>query len=282
MDISNITILASSSIVDDIINFPWGRMAIIACMIYLFLVLFAWLFADSLIFPAPRKPGYSKEDDIFFLKSASHEQIACKCWKANTPSTGTILYSHGNAEDIGRIEETLQSWVQEGYSVIAYDYPGYGHSSGKPNEQGCYDAIDAVYSHLTDELNIPSDKIVIWGRSLGTGPSCYLAKKQKTAGLLLESPFMSTFLTVTEYPLVPWDRFRNLERAPHIQSPSLVIHGHQDEVILFRHGKKFFNALPEPKKLVEFENAGHNDLPEIGGSRYRQEINDFLRSVLEG
>ena len=137
---------------------------------------------------------------------------------------------------------------------------------------------------VTERLkkNIPSDKIVIWGRSLGTGPSCYLAKKQKTAGLLLESPFISTFLTVTEYPLVPWDRFRNLERAPHIQSPSLVIHGHKDVVILFRHGKKFFNALPEPKKLLEFENAGHNDLPEIGGSRYRQEINDFLKSVLEG
>ncbi|NDH00807.1 MAG: alpha/beta hydrolase [Opitutae bacterium] len=182
---------------------------------------------------------------------------------------------------IGKLK-TLQSWAEEGYSVIAYDYPGYGHSSGKPNEQGCYDAIDAVYSYLVDDLNTSAEKIVIWGRSLGTGPSCYLAEKQKTAGLLLETPFMSTFLTVTEYPLVPWDRFRNLERAPHIQSPSLVIHGHKDEVILFRHGKKFFKALPEPKKLIEFQNAGHNDLPEIGGSRYRQEINDFLRSVLEG
>ncbi|NDH00808.1 MAG: hypothetical protein EBY43_06990 [Opitutae bacterium] len=86
MDIANITILASSSIVDDIVNFPWGRMAIMGFIIYLFLLLFAWIFADSLIFPAPKKPGYTKEDDIFFLKSASHEQIACKYWKAKDPT----------------------------------------------------------------------------------------------------------------------------------------------------------------------------------------------------
>ena len=154
----------------------------------------------------------------------------------------------GNAEDIGRIEETSQSWVEEGYSVIAYDYPDTGIAQ-EPNEKGCYDAIDAVYSHLTNELNISSDKIIIWGRSLGT---VHLVTWQKNIRPLDCFWKALLFYLPDRYriPLVPWDRFRNLERAPHIQSPSLVIHGHQDEVILFRHGKKFFNALPEPKKLL--------------------------------
>jgi alpha-beta hydrolase superfamily lysophospholipase len=282
MDILNITILASSSIIDQITGFPWGRMGIILLIIYLILCLYAWFFADYLIFPAPRKPGYDKDDSVFYLDTASGDQIACKYWQPQDQAKGTILYSHGNAEDIGRIEEVLTSWVEDGYSVIAYDYPGYGHSTGKPNEQGCYDAIDAVYRHLTKELQLSPQKIILWGRSLGTGPSCYLAEKEKTAGLLLETPFLSAYLTATEIPVVPWDRFRNLERAPNIKPPTLVIHGHKDEVVLFRHGKKFFNALPEPKKLLEFEHAGHNDLPEIGGTRYRDQINEFLQRVLGG
>ena len=72
-----------------------------------------------------------KEDDIFFfLETARGEKIACKYWKAKTHPPDH-LYSHGNAEDIGRIEEFFTIWVKMGYSVFAYDYPGYGHSSGK-------------------------------------------------------------------------------------------------------------------------------------------------------
>jgi len=98
--------------------------------------------------------------------------------------------------------------------------------------------------------------------------------------LILETPFMTAFRTVTETPILPWDRFRNLERAPSIHCPSLVIHGKKDEVVPFRHGRRVFNALPEPKSFLEFEAAGHNDLPEIGGIKYRSSINEFFNQVL--
>ena len=114
----------------------------------------------------------------FFSKPKKGNQIACKHWTPQKPKGLTILYSHGNAEDIGRIEIFLQSWVKDGWSVLAYDYPGYGHSSGKPSEEGCYDAIDTAYQYLIEKLEIPPSKIIVWGRSLGTGPSCYLAEKE--------------------------------------------------------------------------------------------------------
>ena len=280
MDIFNICTLATTSILEELIRFPWGRMALIGLFIYLMLCVYAWIFADRILFPAPRQPSYEIDQDIFFLESANGGKIACKGWTPPNPKGLTILYTHGNAEDFGRVEEFLQLWVEAGWSVFAYDYPGYGHSPGKPSEQGCYDAIDTVFEHLTKKLNIPPHKIVLWGRSLGTGPSCYLAEKEKMGGLILESPFITAYRTVTETPVVPWDRFRNLHRAPFIQVSSLVIHGHEDEIVPFRHGKRVFNALSGPKKFLEIPHAGHNDLSQTGGEKYRTGIHDFLTSVL--
>ena len=225
MDHTTIYTLASTSIIDDLINFPWGRMAIIGLVLYLILLFYAWVFADRILFPAPKNPGYVQDEEVFFLETEKGSKIACKHWNADNPKGLTLLYSHGNGEDIGRIEEFLKTWISEGWSVITYDYPGYGHSPGKPSEVGCYQAIDAVFEHLTEQKGINPHEIVLWGRSLGTGPSCYLAEKKKVGGIILETPFMTAFRTVTETPFLPWDRFRNLERAPSIHCPSLVIHG---------------------------------------------------------
>lgn len=282
MEILNICTLASTSIIEEIFRFPWARMALIGLTIYLFLCFYAWLFADRILFPAPQQPGYEVDESIFFLESTSGTKIACKHFFPAKPKGLTILYSHGNAEDLGRIDKSLELWVADGWSVLAYDYPGYGHSPGRPSEQGCYDAIDTAYKYLIEKMEIPSSKIVVWGRSLGTGPSCYLAEKEKTGGIILETPFMTAFRTITETSLLPWDRFRNLQRAPQIKGPSLVIHGHEDEIVPFRHGKRVFNALVEPKQFLEFIDAGHNDLEETGGEKYRSAINDFLNQVLGG
>ncbi len=280
MDFLDIYAFASTTMLDELFRFPWAKMALIAGVLYLLLCFYAWIFADRILFPAPKEPSYETDAGVFFLESTHGIKIACKHWYAENPKGLTLLYSHGNAEDLGKIEDFLLAWVADGWSVFAYDYPGYGLSSGKPSEQGCYDAIDSVFQHLTESLHIPAKKIVPWGRSLGTGPTCYLAEKEKIAGIILETPFISAFRTVTETAVLPWDRFRNLQRTPSISTPSLLIHGHKDEIVPFRHGKRLFNALPEPKKLLEFDDAGHNDLPEIGGEKYRQGIEDFLNKLL--
>jgi len=257
-------------------------MFILFLVIYLIVCLYAWFFADRILFPAPGAPSYEKTDSLFFLPLAGGGKIAYKHWTPETPKGLTLLYSHGNAEDLGRVEEMLESWLKQGWSIIAYDYPGYGHSPGKPSEQGCYDAIDAVFNHLTHHLNLSPTSVVAWGRSLGTGPSCHLACSQKLAGLILETPFITAFRTVTETPMLPWDRFPNLHRAPNVLCPSLVIHGQKDEIVPFRHGKRVFEALPEPKSFVEFTEAGHNNIPETGGEKYRIAIDQFLTNLLGG
>ncbi len=265
---------------DLLLRFPWGRLALFALAFYLILCIYAWCFADRILFPAPRGTTKEPVDGVFFISDSDGMKIACKSWVPDAPKGVTLLYSHGNAEDLSMIEENLLHWSEEGWEILAYDYPGYGSSEGKPSEEGCYRAIDAVYGHLIEQLGKSPESVVLWGRSLGTGPSCYLASREKVGGVILETPFMTAYRTVTETRVLPWDRFDNLERAPAILCRSLVLHGHQDEVVPFRHGKRVFQALSQPKRLVEFEDGSHNDLPEKGGERYRYEINEFLKEVL--
>ena len=150
------------------------------------------------------------------------------------------------------MESLFEKWKDQDWEFIAYDYPGYGLSTGTPSEESCYESIDTVYQYLLNELGRSPERILIWGRSLGTGPSCYLASQQKVGGIILETPFTSAFRTVTEIPLLPWDYFNNLEHAKLISCPSLIIHGEWDEVYLSSR-KTLHHQLPEPKDSLKLK-----------------------------
>ena len=163
--------------------------------------------------------------------------------------------------------------------MIAYDYPGYGLSEGRPSEEGCFEAVEAVYDYIVNQLGRHPERIITWGRSLGTGPSLYLASRQKVGGLILETPFLSAFRSATGITMLPWDRFRNVDYTRGVNCPSLVIHGTLDEVVPFRQGREIFRQLPKPKKFFKVVRGKHNDLWEVGGSGYREVLKEFIRSI---
>jgi fermentation-respiration switch protein FrsA (DUF1100 family) len=70
-------------------------------------------------------------------------------------------------------------------NLLSYDYEGYGRASGSPSETACYEDIDAAYQYLVETLNKRPEHIVIYGRSLGSGPSCYLAEKLSKSKITL-------------------------------------------------------------------------------------------------
>lgn len=265
-----------------ITQFPWGRLFVLFSLIYLMFCVFAAFYADKILFPFPSPPTCREDQVDFYLTTRSGIKVACAHRTPEKANGLVVLYSHGNGEDIGNLMPLLDEVSEKGIEILAYDYPGYGLSQGKPSESGCYEAIDAAYQHLTQELGVEPHRIVAWGRSLGTGPSCYLASTSKVGGLLLETPFLSAFRTVTEIPVLPWDRFGNLGRIQDITCPSLVIHGKLDEVIPFRQGRKIHKELPEPKSFLEIPTASHNDLGLKGGQLYQSAIDDFFSQLVEG
>jgi alpha-beta hydrolase superfamily lysophospholipase len=261
-------------------KWSWKRPFISLASVYLLLALIAVFFADRLIF-IPPPPSYTDEySGLRFVKTEEGESIAYLHLPA-AEGMPTLLYSHGNAEDLAHSEALYEEFHAGGLGVIAYDYPGYGLSTGTPDEASSQRAIMAVWKHLTAS-GIPPSSIIITGRSVGGGPSVWLASQTEPAGLILISPFKSAFTTAFDlpFPLFPRDRFPNLKRIRSFGRPLLVIHGEDDEVIPVSHGRKLVDACPtKDKKMVGIPYARHNDLFEVGNGLIFSEVRAFAERV---
>lgn len=234
---------------------------------------------NSVIF-VPPAPSYQMYSEIMTTPTANGQNIAVYYLPAaeNNP---VVLFSHGNGEDLGHNIEFAQGYRQQGFGILLYDYRGYGLSDGKPSENNTYQDIETAYRLLTGTFAIAPSRIIAHGRSVGCGPSTWLAEKHPLGGLILESPFVSAFRVVTRWPILPFDKYKNLARIKDIHCPVLVIHGTQDEIVPFWHGLKIFEAANEPKMNYWVPKAGHNDLFYQAGDSYWTTLNKFRTKILE-
>src|SRR5688572_10398367 len=112
--------------------------------------------------------SYTDYPSIIKLVTSDGEIISAKFYE-NESARFTILFSHGNAEDIGTIESFVLRLRASGFSVLVYDYHGYGTSEGLPSEATTYIDIDATYHYLIENRKVSPDRIIVHGRSLGGG-----------------------------------------------------------------------------------------------------------------
>lgn len=246
-------------------------------IIYSLMIPYAFWCSDQIIFQL-RKASYSDDPSFLKLTTADGAKISA-LYLPNSHATYTILYSHGNAEDLGDVKSGLENLAEIGFSVFAYDYHGYGTSQGKPSEQNAYLDINATYDYLTQHLLIPPNRIIVYGRSVGGGPSVDLATRKSVAGLILESPFTTAFRVATRIPILPFDKFRNIEKIPNVHCPVLVMHGKKDRIIPFSHGEDLFKCANEPKCCLWVDKAGHNDLPWVTGELYGKTLKSFSELI---
>ena len=242
---------------------------------YAALGFYAWQYSDGLIF-LPPPPTYPNGRDILHIPATAGGTLAAR-YLPCPDARYTVVYFHGNAEDLGGVEPRLQLLRDHlQVSVLAWDYPGYGWSGGSVGEPATLRAAQAVLAYVTGPLGVPADRVVLYGRSLGSGPAVDLAISRPCRALVLESAFTSTFRVMTQVRLMPFDKFVNLEKMPRLKCPVLVIQGTADEVIPFSHGQKLFAAAPEPKRRLWVEGAGHNDVLETAGETYWQALRGLL------
>jgi len=232
-----------------------------------------WM-VDTLIFRPP-PPSYSADYRYFAVKTEKGEDIACR-FLSNPTSRYLVIYSHGNAEDLGYIEDLLKGYRQAGLNILAYDYPGYGLSSGKSSEASCYRAIEAVTQFAQEQLHFAPDKIVFHGRSLGSGPAVEMCTRGDFAGLILESAFTSTFRVGAGIGWLPWDRFQNLKKMKEIEEPTLILHGTEDRVVPFSEAEQLLEASVAPNLFYWVDGARHNDIIQFLGDEYWMILSDFV------
>lgn len=169
-----------------------------------------------------------------------------------------ILYSHGNAENIGDILNTLTKLSNHlNISIFLYDYPGYGLCPGVPSEKGCYENIKLCYNNLCERYR--PENIILVGRSIGCGPSTYMAANFPVGLLVLISPFRTAVSVVSTNLTFLGDIFPNEKNIKKVKAPVFIVHGINDNIIPISHSVYLWNIIPNKLHFQETKND-HNDI----------------------
>jgi pimeloyl-ACP methyl ester carboxylesterase len=197
----------------------------------------------------------------------------------------TILFCHGNAEDLAHSHRSYQDLSNKlGSDLIAFDYPGYACSSSVPSEEGAIAAGDAVLAHLINKLALPRDRIILCGRSLGSGVATDLASRNRgLGGLVLISPLKSAAAVASSaayYGLYPFDIFANIRKIGKVVDyPIMIFHGDNDTVVPYEHGTELAKEAKQTNSQVTFVHlagAGHNDIEAMRGKEYYSAFRAFI------
>ncbi len=253
--------------------------------IYLFLILVLFLFQGQMLFlperehfRSPQSIGLEAED--MWVETRDGKQI--HGWYFNNESAErVVVLSHGNAGNISGRLEIADMLLDLDVSVLMYDYRGYGKSEGRPTEKGLYKDIDSVIGFLKDQKDYSENQIILYGRSLGGGVSAYGAANYNVAGLVLDSAFQDVkTMTSDIYPIVPTFLVRyNFSTINYLNSiqntPILIMHSRDDEIVGFHHGEALYEAASEPKTFVPLR-GGHNDLFFTSNNTIKRSWQEFL------
>jgi len=184
-------------------------------------------------------------------------------WAPATPDAPVLLWSHGNGGNIANRADVLVALRARGVSLLAYDYRGYGKSTGRPSEAGVRLDVRAVYESERAR-GTPAARIVCFGESLGSAVTIQLAVERPCAGVVVVSPFTTLAEVARRHygPLggLAGDRFDALGAVRRLTVPLLVAHGDRDEIVPFDLGERLFAAAPEPKQFLRVAGAHHNDV----------------------
>jgi len=254
-----------------------GRILVLLLIVYALLAVGAHFLSLSMIFPRP-PVKYELGPDYIQLTTPDGVKLAARHWP-NPSAKYTMLYLHGNYEDLGSIAEYIPQFVAAGYAMFAVDYRRYGRSGGTPTEANTCADVQLAYDYLRDHLHVPADRIIIFGYSLGGGPGVELALHRPAAGLVLQGAFVSAYRVMTHIPVFPGDKFVNLAKVPHLTMPVFVIHGTADDTVPFWHGEKLYDDITARKMRFFVEGGPHAGLGDFAGPRYWDELRKFTDSL---
>ncbi|MBA4160285.1 MAG: alpha/beta fold hydrolase [Gemmatimonadetes bacterium] len=226
-------------------------------------------------------------DEVHFRSS---DNVALHGWflHRSTPEgepCGTVLFLSGNAGNVTWQAGFTPHLTRYGLDVLLFDYRGYGASEGTPSEEGLHRDALGAYSYLREARQLPSERILLVGHSLGTAVAVRLASQADVAGLVLAAPFTSfpgalkARLPWFPVGLLPWktERFDALASIQRLSVPTLMAAAREDRLIPMADARTLFDAAPDPKVWVAVA-GGHNDI--FRGEELHRVLPAFLQNTL--
>jgi fermentation-respiration switch protein FrsA (DUF1100 family) len=236
------------------------------------------LYNHLLFFPA--RESYDLTEIFAKIQSATHSKktdviISSGKEKLNgwlfrkSDAKKIILVSHGNGGEIAHRLLLVSPMLYANASVLLYDYEGYGRSTGQPSVAALKQDGLAAYDYVHNELHYAPEDIIVYGESLGSGVTTYIAENRKVAAIIIQSGFSS--LTSAAKDRLFWLNFYlpiafaaiEMDNVAYLRGshpPLLLMHGDKDVVLPIKNGYKMLAEAREPKKFVKFDGCGHNDI----------------------
>ncbi|XP_060192765.1 uncharacterized protein LOC132622220 [Lycium barbarum] len=192
----------------------------------------------------------------------------------------TVLYSHGNAADLGQMYDLFTELSQHlRVNLMGYDYSGYGRSTGKPSEQNTYADIEAAYRCLEETYGVKEEDVILYGQSVGSGPTLDLASRlSRLRAVVLHSPILSGLRVMYPVKRTYWfDIYKNIDKIPLVGCPVLVIHGTADDVVDCSHGKQLFELSKQKYEPLWIKAGNHCDLELF--PEYIKHLKKFISAI---
>lgn len=193
---------------------------------------------------------------------------------------GVVLYFHGNRDNINRYAPYAGNFTKQGYEVWMPDYPGFGKTTGVFTEERLYHDASLLYKMAGKHFS--ADRIILYGRSLGTGVASELATHSACKRLILETPYYSfPSLAASHFPIYPTERmmhfrFPVFEYIPMVKAPVTVFHGTKDEIIPYRNSLQLKAVLKAGDEFIVIEKGKHNNLNDF--PYFHQKLDSLLKN----
>ena len=235
-----------------------------------------------------------KHENIYFQNYKNQKMHGWWFESKTKPAKGTLVFFHGNAENLTTHFIHL-GWIpQEGYNYFIFDYPGFGESEGKPNEEGVvqtsYDAIQWVHQ------NKDSRPLILYGQSIGGITALRAAlefkNKIKFRAIIIDSSFPSyqkiatykmskhwfTWILQPIAYLIISDEYAPKNMAELSPIPILIIHGQKDNTVEAFWSDQLYEQLKEPKEIWRIPEGNHIQTFWIENRIYRKKFLEYLES----
>jgi fermentation-respiration switch protein FrsA (DUF1100 family) len=242
-----------------------------AIIVFAILLVMAWIFQRKLIYfpfgdvPSPAVLGLPDVEEVSFPTA---DGLTLRGWffpARSSPRPVTVLVCNGNGGNRAYRASLGMALRTRGFSVLLFDYRGYGGNPGSPSEAGLAADALAARAYLLQRGDVDAAGLVYFGESLGAAVAVTLALVHPPAALILRSPFTS-LATVGQwhYPILPvgWllsDRFDSIDKISSVRSPLLIVAGDRDRVSPFAHSQRLYEAASPPKEFIVVSGADHND-----------------------
>ncbi|WP_242202575.1 alpha/beta hydrolase [Aestuariivivens insulae] len=265
----------------------WLHITVIVLVVYIAISIALYYLQDYMLFKPEKLPKdfkfyYDNQDTKEYnLETRDGAVINGLLFKPKGTPRGVVLYLKGNSKSIRGWGKFAVDFTRHNFSVLMVDYRGFGKSTGKRSSKAIKRDLQEVYNKIKERIS--EDRIILYGRSLGSGFAAKLASLNNPKMLILDAPYYSlTKVTARYAPFMPLSvlikyPLPTYKWLKYVRCPIHIIHGTNDKLIPYKTSIKLSKVNSKLTRLHTVIGGGHKNLNNF--ESYHKMIHDILNTT---